>query len=337
MGRAGGSSGTYGRRSLGYGICHSDVRTTILRGRGIGVILALRNRSDSQDVDGAQNRIGELSGRERQVLGLAAAGLADKQISAELEISVNTLHTYWARIRQKLGDLPRAALTAAYTKEIVAPTGKKHGTSEAAVMLCETDDPETLRQAAIFYATALDRVEETLARANRAARVLVDSARLSASATSEAELLRSICRVLVEGGGYMIAAVLVPVQDEAKSMRFVASFGDDSGFLDTLKVSWGDNRFGAGVGGTAVRTGLTQINQDFLANPKMTPWRKQAIEHGIQSSIGIPLKNEDVVIGVLVAFATESNAFEETETALLEEIARNLAVHMNELRRAGRG
>ncbi len=55
-----------------------------------------------------------LSERERQVLGLAAAGFLDKQIGVELGISLNTLRTYWSRIRVKTGEAPRAALAAAY-------------------------------------------------------------------------------------------------------------------------------------------------------------------------------------------------------------------------------
>lgn len=58
-----------------------------------------------------------LSAREREVLGLAAAGLMDKQIGPHLDVSLNTLRTYWSRIREKVGDEPRTALVAAYVAE----------------------------------------------------------------------------------------------------------------------------------------------------------------------------------------------------------------------------
>lgn len=47
---------------------------------------------------------------------MAAAGMLDKQIGAELGLSTNTLRTYWTRIRSKLGDAPRAALVAEFVK-----------------------------------------------------------------------------------------------------------------------------------------------------------------------------------------------------------------------------
>ncbi len=58
-----------------------------------------------------------LSDRERQVIGLAAAGFVDKQIGQELDVSVNTLRTYWSRIREKVGEGSRPALVAAYVTE----------------------------------------------------------------------------------------------------------------------------------------------------------------------------------------------------------------------------
>jgi DNA-binding CsgD family transcriptional regulator len=55
-----------------------------------------------------------LSDRERQVLSMASVGFLDKQIGQELGLSLNTLRTYWTRIRGKLGEAPRAALAAVY-------------------------------------------------------------------------------------------------------------------------------------------------------------------------------------------------------------------------------
>lgn len=62
---------------------------------------------------------GTLSNREAEILGLATQGLLDKQISEKLDVSLNTLRTYWARIRQKIGDLPRPALVALFMADKV--------------------------------------------------------------------------------------------------------------------------------------------------------------------------------------------------------------------------
>ena len=61
-------------------------------------------------------RLASLSNREREVLSLASAGYVDKWIAARMGVSANTLRTYWARIRGKLGEVPRTALVAAFVE-----------------------------------------------------------------------------------------------------------------------------------------------------------------------------------------------------------------------------
>jgi DNA-binding CsgD family transcriptional regulator len=85
-------------------------------------------------VEVSASGVDNLSDRERQVLGMAAAGYLDKQIGQELGVSLNTLRTYWSRIRGKMGEAPRAALAAVYTAnetqspELDASPEISHGT-----------------------------------------------------------------------------------------------------------------------------------------------------------------------------------------------------------------
>ena len=113
-----------------------------------------------------------LSGRERQILGLAASGMLDKNIAFELNISLNTLRTYWQRIRQKCGSVPRAALTASFVKGELYVGGAQVNVPGSTVALNSTEDPITLRRAAIYYATALERAQDSLRMVDRACRVL---------------------------------------------------------------------------------------------------------------------------------------------------------------------
>jgi len=62
----------------------------------------------------AVDAIATLSVREEEVLRLASAGLLDKEIGRSLGISLNTLRTYWTRIRGKVGEGSRSALAIAY-------------------------------------------------------------------------------------------------------------------------------------------------------------------------------------------------------------------------------
>lgn len=60
--------------------------------------------------------VAELSKREREVVKLASDGHTDQGICRILGISVGTLGTYWARIRQKTGYASRSETTAAFAR-----------------------------------------------------------------------------------------------------------------------------------------------------------------------------------------------------------------------------
>jgi PAS domain S-box-containing protein len=53
-----------------------------------------------------------LSDREREIVLLAAEGLADKEIAKRLGITAGTVRTYWERLRPKLGASNRAQAAA---------------------------------------------------------------------------------------------------------------------------------------------------------------------------------------------------------------------------------
>ena len=52
----------------------------------------------------------DLSDREREVLMRIARGFSNKEIAAELELSVKTVETYKARVAEKLGLRSRVAI-----------------------------------------------------------------------------------------------------------------------------------------------------------------------------------------------------------------------------------
>lgn len=267
---------------------------------------------------------GELSDREKQILALTASGLIDKMIAAKLDISIHTVRAYWDRIKNKAGNLPRTALVAAYVRESAELEHLQAQIPKDLAEVPTSRGEDAWRQTALYYATALAQLQDSIRMADRAASVLTAYPKLSLQAETEEEICHAACRILVQEGGYAMAWVGVAQHDPEKLIKVGSSYGDAHGYLEGLRVSWGPGPLGEGPAGMAIRTGETQVNRDFLVNPNIAPWRDKALLCGFQSSIGMPLKASSGIVGVLSAYAREPDAFDRAETRLLEVIAQDL-------------
>jgi PAS domain S-box-containing protein len=121
-------------------------------------------------------------------------------------------------------------------------------------------------------------------------------------------------------------------EDEEKTVRPAAQCGFEAGYLEGANISWGDSERGRGPIGIAVRTGITQINQDFLSNPLLALWRDAALTRGYRSSIALPLKAGGRTFAVLAIYSSVADSFNSEEVALLEELADDLAYGVSALR-----
>ncbi|MDD5250628.1 MAG: PAS-domain containing protein, partial [Rhodocyclaceae bacterium] len=181
--------------------------------------------------------------------------------------------------------------------------------------------------------TERKRAEATLQRLNRALRLRSECDAVLVHAREEQALLDSICRLIVDSGGYRMAWVGFPLDDAGKTVRVVAEQGFEKDYLAGARITWADTEFGRGPTGTAIRTGQVQINPDSLTNPLMAPWRESAIRQGYRSSIAIPLIDRQRLIGTLTLYAAEPEAFAAAEEVkLLCELAGDLAFGLGTLR-----
>jgi PAS domain S-box-containing protein len=173
--------------------------------------------------------------------------------------------------------------------------------------------------------TERKRAEARLQRVNHALSVLKECNKILVRAENETELLQQMCEVIVDVGEYRMAWVGFAEQDQDKSVRPAAQSGFDDGYLGLAQITWADDERGRGPTGTAIRGGVTQVNQNFQNNPKMEPWRAAALSRGYQSSIALPLKDGKSVFGALTIYSASPDAFDEEEVNLLNELADDLA------------
>ena len=150
---------------------------------------------------------------------------------------------------------------------------------------------------------------------------------------NEADLLKAVCTLIVDIGEYRMSWIGYAQDDADKSVKPAALHGVEQGYLDDRRFSWDENSpVGRGPTGHAICTGKPQINQNFLTNPNLAPWREAALQRGYQSSIALPLIDTTGVFGALMIYAVEPDAFSTREVELLEGLAKNLAFGVNALR-----
>lgn len=177
-----------------------------------------------------------------------------------------------------------------------------------------------------------ERAERELRQTHRALRVICDCNELVIRAEDEATLLRGVCRIITEVGGYRMAWVGYAEQDEQKTVRPVAQAGYEDGYIEAAKITWADRERGMGAMGRAIRTGRPCVINNILTDPNCIPWREEAERRGYASTIGIPLTGKSGTLGALGIYAAEPDAFDKEERELLVELGNDLAYGLEMLR-----
>jgi PAS domain S-box-containing protein len=184
--------------------------------------------------------------------------------------------------------------------------------------------------------TASKQAEESLVRLNRTLKTLNACDEALVRIRDESDLLQEICRICVETGGYGLAWVGFAMLDEGKTVLPVAMAGGGQGYLDKAAISWdADSERGGGPVGVAIRENRYNLVQDVSSDPRMQPWRDEALAHGYAAVIALPLFLNNGQVGVLTVYSAASNGFGGDEINLLRDLAANLAYGLNSLRLAG--
>lgn len=213
----------------------------------------------------------------------------------------------------------------------VLADGKSHWFQTIREPLLQSDGSASVLTIAMDI-TELKETEELLQINNRALRLLSACNMALVHIAEEGRLLTEVCKLIVETGGYRMAWIGLAEHDPEKNVRPVARYGSDDGYLDSANISWADTERGRGPIGIAIRTGITQINQNFLTNPLLALWREAALARGFQSSIALPLRSGIQTFGTLAIYSATPCSFSTDEVILLEELADNLAWGITALR-----
>jgi PAS domain S-box-containing protein len=201
------------------------------------------------------------------------------------------------------------------------------------------DEIADIREQFSGMATAVRReigerqtAESELRRVNRALRTISHCNQALVHATDEDALLNEICRVVVEDGGYRFAWVGFTAGGLIRTDAIVAQCGHDDGYLRVLQTIVRAHKLAQNPTLTALTTGQPVVLRDYQTDPEVALWRDEALKRGYRSSVLLPLIAEGQRIGVLTIYASEPDAFDEHEMAMLGEMAADLSYGIQALR-----
>jgi len=176
------------------------------------------------------------------------------------------------------------------------------------------------------------RIEERLKAANRTLRTINRCNEALVRATEEIELVRAICRILVEDGGMRMAWVGYREENAATTIRRIEHAGFDDGYLENIDVDMSDAPTGQGPTGVALRTGELCWIDDIATDPHFRPWRDEALKRGYRSSLALPLKSDGMAFGAITLYADRPHAFDEQTRSHFTELANDLAYGVMSIR-----
>ena len=180
--------------------------------------------------------------------------------------------------------------------------------------------------------TEQKRNENELKKLNHALKTISACNSVLIHSTSESELVKEICRIIIEVGEYYFSWIGLLESMPGTIINPVASYGHDNGYLNILVSNLKENKNVISPLIKAVTEKKIQITKNISESDDFSPWKDEALNRGYSSVIVLPLIIDENVVGVLCIYSNIVNAFNQEEIPLLEELADDLAFGLDTLR-----
>ena len=168
------------------------------------------------------------------------------------------------------------------------------------------------------------RSAEKIRSLNRLYSVLSETTKAVFHTRTKSGFFTEICRVLTETGGFRMAWIGL-ADPEHRIIRSAAFAGNVDGYLDHIDISTEDVPRGRGPTGTAYREGKFFFSNDITLDPRMEPWREEALKRGYRANAAFPFALGTKNAGVLSIYAPVTGFFDEQVIDLLAELADDIS------------
>jgi diguanylate cyclase (GGDEF)-like protein/PAS domain S-box-containing protein len=142
------------------------------------------------------------------------------------------------------------------------------------------------------------------------------------SSKTKEDLLKSICHIAVQHGGFSMTWIGVVEGDNVLPM---SSAGDSRFYLKDIVVRIDDSEYARGPVGVCAKTGEVAFVNDIAKDDTFSPWRKAAMTCGFKSLAVVPVKKGQTTIGIFAIYASEINAFDTQVLELLGSLSDDIS------------
>ncbi|MCX6186047.1 MAG: response regulator, partial [Bacteroidetes bacterium] len=146
------------------------------------------------------------------------------------------------------------------------------------------------------------------------------------------QLFEEVCEIAANYGNFRMSWIS-QIDEQSKVITPLVWHGHEDGYLKEIqKISIENNLYGIGPTGIAFREGKVSVCNNIATDPKMEPWRKEALKRGYLSSIALPIKVRKKVIGTFNLYSGEVDFFAQNEEVeLLENITSNISFSLEKI------
>ncbi|HEY4986495.1 MAG TPA: EAL domain-containing protein, partial [Bradyrhizobium sp.] len=153
-------------------------------------------------------------------------------------------------------------------------------------------------------------------------------------AKSRTQLFEMVCEAAVQGAKFSSTNIAL-AEPQSEFLRIVASkgprAGEPRGPVFAITESLPEGR---GLTGSAFRTRMPCISNDYLADERTRPWHGHAEHCGLRSAAVLPLLNGDRAVGVLIFNSPDRGTFTPELVELLQRVAENVSFALDNFDRA---
>ncbi len=169
-----------------------------------------------------------------------------------------------------------------------------------------------------------------LQRTRTLQKALLKAGEVTLAAENLEILLQKSCQQLIESDIFVAVWIARPAADNCMDALAYAGWSA----ANALKRRWpvsADLPEGQTVGARAWRANALVVQQDYLADPLVQPWRTQALEYGWRAAAALPIQYGSERWGILAVIGERPQMFSEDICDVLQQVARLIGHGMDEL------